>query len=125
MRFCSKCDNMYYIGIDAENPDKLTYYCRFCKNVDETIAEEGVCVLKTQIKESDEKDFNHIVNPYTKYDPTLPRIYTMECPNLECSTHKKDTNTKTEIVYLRYDDKNLQYLYICKTCDHIWKTKWY
>jgi hypothetical protein len=119
---------MYYIGINGDYANKLTYYCRYCKNVDETISEEGVCVLNTQFKQSGEQNFSHIINEYTKTDPTLPRIYTMECPNMDCPTHKKKEGKETpkaEIIYFRYDDKNLQYLYICKTCDHIWKTNKY
>ena len=110
MKFCSKCDNMYYIGISPDDVNRLTYYCRHCKNIDETITEEGVCVLQTHLKQNGEQNFSHIVDEYTKTDPTLPRIYTMECPNMECPTHKKKDGKdtpKTEIIYVRYDDTNL------------------
>ena len=67
MKFCVKCDNMYYIGISVDDPNQLTYYCRNCKHKDETITEEGVCVLHTQLKKGEQK-FNHIINKYTKLD---------------------------------------------------------
>ena len=123
MKFCDNCENMYYIGISVEDPNKITYYCRNCKHKDDNIAEEGVCVLNTQLKRG-EQQFSHIVNKYTKLDPTLPRIYTMQCPNAECSTRIETTDKKkeTEIIYLRYDDDNLKYIYICSTCDTVWKT---
>ena len=121
MKFCEKCDNMYYIGINAEDPNKLTYYCRNCGNVDETINEEGVCVLDTQFKKGEQK-FNHIVNKYTKMDPTLPRIYNIRCPNTSCNTNKIGETKPAEIIYMRYDDSNLKYIYICSTCDTTWKT---
>jgi len=35
---------MFYIGIDAEDNNKLTYYCRSCGNVDTNIPNEGVCI---------------------------------------------------------------------------------
>ena len=119
MKFCKNCSNMYYIGIDANDVNKLTYYCRYCKYKDETITEEGVCVLDTQFKRGEQK-FNHIINKYTKLDPTLPRIYNMKCPNQECKSSSSDANP--EIIYLRYDDDNLKYLYICSECDTTWKT---
>jgi DNA-directed RNA polymerase subunit M/transcription elongation factor TFIIS len=119
MKFCEKCDNMYYIGISVDDPNKLTYYCRNCRHKDETITEEGVCVLNSQLKKGEQK-FNHIINEYTKLDPTLPRIYNMKCPNFECKTNKEEK--KAEIIYIRYDDDNLKYLYICTECDRIWKT---
>lgn len=121
MRFCDKCDNMYYIGINADDPNKLTYYCRHCGNKDTSITEEGVCVLDTQFKKN-EQNFNHIINKFTKLDPTLPRIYNVKCPNLECKTNETSHNKPTEVIYMRYDDSNMKYLYICVECDTTWKT---
>jgi hypothetical protein len=86
------------------------------------ISQEGVCVLDMNIKKDGQK-FHHIVNEYTKLDPTLPRIYTMLCPNVECKTNTKTGDEKgTEIIYLRYDTDNLKYLYICSECNTTWKT---
>ena len=121
MKFCIKCDNMYYIGINADDPNQLTYYCRNCKYKDETITEEGVCVLNTQLTHTEQK-FNHIVNKYTKLDPTLPRIYNVKCPNTECKTNHADHKSPVEVIYVRYDDDQLKYLYICSECDTTWKT---
>lgn len=121
MKFCEKCDNMYYIGISVDDPNKLTYYCRNCKHKDNTITEEGVCVLNTQLKRGEQK-FNHIINKYTKLDPTLPRIYNVKCPNAECKTNASEHKTPAEVIYVRYDDDNLKYLYICSDCDTTWKT---
>jgi hypothetical protein len=112
---------MFYIGIDAEDNNKLTYYCRNCGNVDTNIANEGVCVLNTQLKKNDQK-FNHIINEYTKLDPTLPRIYNIRCPNAKCKTNAENSSKPAEVIYMRYDDSNLKYIYICSTCDTNWKT---
>ena len=123
MKFCTKCDNMYYIGISQDDPNKITYYCRNCRHIDETIVEEGVCVLNTQLKKGEQK-FNHVINKYTKLDPTLPRMYNVPCPNPECKTNTSSSDEKktAEVIYLRYDDDNLKYLYICNECDTTWKT---
>jgi DNA-directed RNA polymerase subunit M/transcription elongation factor TFIIS len=119
---------MYYITIDDKNNDQLIYYCRFCGHKDEQLTEEGVVVLKTQYKKNEQK-FNHMVNQYTKLDPTLPRIYSMKCPNHECKTNHNTSSSAAgggtnacEVIYLRYDDENMKYLYICTTCDTSWKT---
>jgi hypothetical protein len=78
--------------------------------------------MDTQLKKGEQK-FNHIINQYTKFDPTLPRIYNIPCPNKECKSNIGNSEkTPTEIIYLRYDDDNLKYLYICCICDTIWKT---
>jgi len=116
---------MLYISIDEKDTNKLTYYCRHCGTVDTTIIQEGHCVLNTYLKQGEQK-FNHIINKYTKLDPTLPRIYTMKCPNDSCITNshsEEGKKKKTEVIYMRYDDSNMKYVYICVDCDTIWKTE--
>jgi len=119
MKFCVKCENMYYIGINVLDPNKIIYYCRNCKYKDETLSQEGVCVLNTQFKRG-EQEINYIINKYTKLDPTLPRIYNIQCPNSDCVSNTE--GKPAEIIYMRYDDDNLKYLYICADCDTSWKT---
>jgi DNA-directed RNA polymerase subunit M/transcription elongation factor TFIIS len=109
---------MYYIRINSEDPNKLVYYCRNCGNEDSSVTVQNVCVSKTNLKNSD-KSFSHIVNKYTKLDPTLPRINTILCPNSECYTNTKDE--PREIIYIRYDDVNMKYIYLCSCCDTTWK----
>ena len=123
MKFCTECQNMYYISIDEANINNLTYYCRFCGNKDDQVAKEGVVVLKTQYKQSEQK-FNHMVNKYTKYDPTLPRKTSMKCPNERCNDQSAAASASagSDIIYLRYDDENMKYLYICSNCNFTWKT---
>lgn len=118
MHFCSNCNNMYYIRINAENTNKLVYYCRHCGNEDTLLTTDNVCVSKINIKKS-KQSFNHIVNKYTKYDPTLPRINNILCPNPDCTTNTKDV--AREIIYIRYDNTNMKYVYLCSTCDTVWQ----
>lgn len=119
MKFCVQCQNMLYISINKDDPNELIYYCRHCGSTDETITQEGHCVLDMTLKQGEQK-FSHIINQYTKLDPTLPRIYTMKCPNDLCITNAE--SKKAEIIYMRYDDSNMKYVYICVDCDTIWKT---
>lgn len=119
MHFCSKCQNMYYISIDTTDPNKLVYYCRNCGNQDDTLSGDNVTILKVQLKKS-EQEFSHIINKYTKLDPTLPRVNHILCPNAECKTNVDAV--EREIIYIRYDDMNMKYVYLCSTCDTVWKT---
>jgi hypothetical protein len=111
---------MYYLAIAVGDENHLEYYCRNCGHTDYTIAQEGACIIDTNNKKK-EHLFNHIVNKYTKYDPTLPRIYTLKCPNESCKTNDGSNDKPAEIIYMRYDDNNLKYLYICYTCDTVWR----
>lgn len=128
MHFCSVCSNMYYISITPEN--ELEYYCRHCGNIDNTIASENICVSKVNMKHSTTpQTFSQVVNKYTKLDPTLPRIHTMRCPNDECPSNQASSSAsasskpKSEIIYVRYDDTNLKYVYLCAKCDKVWNTE--
>jgi DNA-directed RNA polymerase subunit M/transcription elongation factor TFIIS len=120
MHFCTQCKNMYYISIDPDEANKLIYYCRNCGNKDTNVTVENLTVSTVQIKKS-EQEFSHIINKYTKLDPTLPRINKILCPNPDCGTNVKDE--PREIIYIRYDDKNMKYVYLCSTCDIVWKTE--
>ena len=120
MKFCNHCSNMLYISINEENTNELVYYCRNCGEKDETLTNDNICVLETNFKKG-EQTFNHIINKYTKKDPTLPRISNVKCPNAACETNVKQ-DVVPEIIYMRYDDEALKYLYICVSCDTVWKT---
>jgi DNA-directed RNA polymerase subunit M/transcription elongation factor TFIIS len=113
---------MYYISIDPNDSNKLVYYCRNCGNKDSTLSVESVTVSKVQLKKS-EQEFSHIINKYTKLDPTLPRINNVLCPNSECATNHTDNPESREIIYIRYDDQNMKYVYLCSTCNTVWKTE--
>jgi DNA-directed RNA polymerase subunit M/transcription elongation factor TFIIS len=122
MHFCSKCDNMYYIKIsDEEVVNTLIYYCRNCGNEDSVVTSENIVVSKTQLSRTEQK-YGNVVNKYTKLDPTLPRINTIKCPNPTCKSNVKQNENEREVIYMRYDDINMKYVYICAVCDTVWKT---
>ena len=122
MEFCTVCQNMYYIRIDSKDTNKLVYYCRNCGNEHELTGGDNICVSKTQIKK-DKLNFNHIVNKYTRFDPTLPRVNNILCPNPNCPTNKSESPEPREIIYIRYDDTNMKYIYLCssETCNFLWQ----
>ena len=64
---------------------------------------------------------SHAVNRYTKCDPTLPRSLKMSCPNQECSVGGNvDTSSKSNIVYIRHNDTDMKYTYMCCDCNTSW-----
>jgi len=140
MHFCTVCSNMYYISI-VPDTNNLIYYCKNCGHTDANINETNLSVIELNLKAS-EQDFTHIINKYTKYDPTLPRVNHILCPNVECRSNSKETsmgsddktdgNKKSEdsdraapreILYIRYDNINMKYIYMCCLCDTYWKNE--
>ncbi len=121
---------MYYIRLTGKNKDQLIYYCRKCGHEDdELIASlENVCVSQTQLKAS-VSSYEHIINKYTKLDPTLPHINNIKCPNTACASNESADETKdgddqkeADILYLRYDDTNMKFVYLCTECNTVWKS---
>ena len=119
MHFCKQCDNMYYLKLGGENQNNIIYYCRNCGYEDTTLSSSNICVSETTLRNS-AQTYAHNVNAYTKSDPTLPRTNTVKCPNIECESNKDAS--KREIIYLRYNDSEMKYLYICTACNTSWKT---
>ncbi len=127
MHFCSECSNMYYIRLAGANYDKLIYYCRKCGHEDKALGAnlDNICISRTQVGGKIVSSFGHVVNEYTKLDPTLPRLTNIKCPSASCPSNqeeKKDGGTPNEVIYVRYDDANMSFVYICSTCDTIWKS---
>ena len=129
MHFCKNCGNMLYLKISKEGEETLIHYCRKCGNNEENIANESsevICVSKTHIKKK-QQTYKNIINEYTKLDPTLPRIRNIKCPNNDCISNLKEESkeskesTESEIIYLRYDDENMKYIYLCTACNNSWK----
>ena len=119
---------MYYIELSDKNEDTLIYYCRNCQNKDDKLIKQlnNFCVSKTHIIKNSEGHGN-VINEYTHLDPTLPRIkFNMVCPNAKCDSNiqEGDENPKKEkeIIYLRYNDKNMKYVYLCAVCKTHWTT---
>lgn len=116
MHFCSNCSMMYYISISQNDENKLSYYCRNCGNIDNTISVENMTVIKIEF--NNKKNFANIINKYTKLDPTLPRINKISCVNNLCESN--NGTAEKDIIYIRYDDVNIKYVYLCSVCDTTW-----
>lgn len=113
---------MYYIRLSEEDPNSIVYYCRNCGHENKNISLDSVTISKTNFKHNKQK-YNAIINKYTKMDPTLPRINTIKCPNQSCNSNEAGKEKEREVIYLRYDDINMDFVYMCSTCDTVWNTE--
>ena len=127
MHFCTKCGNMYYLrlkNMEDDTSSNLVYYCRKCGNEDENILENknNLYVSRNELKVK--SNYKNIINKYTKLDPTIPRIHTIDCPNSDCPSNKhlegKEEPVEKEILYIKYDNDNMKFIYLCANCDKIW-----
>jgi DNA-directed RNA polymerase subunit M/transcription elongation factor TFIIS len=136
MQFCTKCDNMYYTKLmttddnDEMVTDFLTYYCQKCGH-EELIKDKVTSILVTNANKT-EQSYTRYINKYTKLDPSLPRTNRLQCPNPSCITHPRYENNsseqkndppQSEAIYIRYDDVNMKYVYLCVHCDQVWNNE--
>ena len=113
MKFCKVCDNMLYIEVTEEQ--NLKYYCKNCNfnEIHQVEAESTVISEKTYT--NDLANLSSYINPNIKYDLTLPRVSNIACP--ECKP------TDNEVIYIKYDQRNMKYLYFCCKCEHFWRNE--
>ena len=117
MEFCEICDNMLYVKSNDKN--MLVKYCKHCNYEKvETDAKSAIKISKT-IYSEDDLLYNQHVNKYLRFDPTLRRI---NDPHISCSNAKcVEENANKQIIYIKYDSKNMKYLYVCDNCGETWK----
>jgi len=116
MEFCDVCENMLFLTPPSDD-QPLMHACKKCgfeKDVDTNVI-YSMSLLKK------EQHYTSAINQYTKLDPTLPRIDTIPCPKEGCMNGPSDGPLSRGIVYVRYDDVELKYVYICPLCDTVWK----
>jgi DNA-directed RNA polymerase subunit M/transcription elongation factor TFIIS len=112
MKFCKQCNNFLY---SIEEREKTAFLkCRSCPYEEEVTRSNPVVYehdlhQKTSVQSS--------IIPYLKNDATLPRFANMTCKNTECPTRGKDS----DIVGMKLDPVNVEWLYQCAVCDTTWK----
>jgi DNA-directed RNA polymerase subunit M/transcription elongation factor TFIIS len=112
MKFCRDCNNFLY---SIEEREKKAYLkCRSCP-YEEEVTKANPIVYEHDLHQDTSVQYS--INPYLKYDPTLPRFTNMICPNDGCVTRGKDSN----IVGIKLDAVNVVWLYQCAACDTTWK----
>lgn len=115
MEFCDVCDNMLYLSKGDHELD-LVHACKKCGFKRNVSGEESIIVSSLSLAK--QSQYTSVINQYTKLDPTLPRIQGMSCPQEDCA----NKTGREPIIYIRYDNVDLKYAYICPICGTVWKT---
>ena len=118
IKFCKQCDMKldYYTETDVDS-SKLYLGCKACGYRETT--EDKSCIYNNDY----EIDLSQIINsnPHLEHDITLPKIkgnQNITCPNINCDSIKK--NIPSDVIYIKYDNKNMKYAYICTHCKQTW-----
>lgn len=116
MEFCAHCDNMMYTKLDDET--NLVMYCKNCGFENKKMKDGGSHLLIHDNKVNNETRYSLANSEYIVYDPTLPHVNNIECPNKKCTRGEKDN----DVIYKKYDFNNMKYLYHCVYCKTVWKS---
>jgi len=126
MKFCPTCNNYLFLKINnEENSISFTNNCRNCGYSQTTTSND----LKSMKQESvyanseniDKCKFYAMKKELLIYDPTLPHINNIPCPNDSCPS--KQDESINDIIYLVIDKRSMKMLYICNNCVSHWTNK--
>lgn len=106
-------------SLAPDGPDGNTLR-RICRNCGYQEDKKGGLILEFDLKEKISEGYKILMNEFTKYDPTLPHINTIKCPNTGCESN---LGKEKDVIYLKYDAVNMKFLYICNVCDTQWRSK--
>jgi DNA-directed RNA polymerase subunit M/transcription elongation factor TFIIS len=119
LKFCPVCDNYLYIQVNADNQE-LTRLCRKCGYKEEDT--KGGLVMEMMIQQQSSEGYKILLNEHTRKDPRLPHIRkNITCPNVTCDSNKGGKDP--DVIYIKYDQVNLMYLYICDICGEKWHSR--
>jgi hypothetical protein len=88
---------MLYVKSNEEK--KLVKYCKHCEFEKVETINSAIKISKT-IYSEDDLLYNQHVNKYEKCDAP---------------------ENKKQVIYIKYDSKNMKYLYVCEHCGETWK----
>ena len=118
IRFCTVCDNYLYLQVEGEK-QVLQRICRNCGFRD--TEDQGGLVSEMHIEQRAAEGYT-LINEFTLKDKRLPHLYnTMKCINEKCPTSLP--GKESDIVYIKYDNENLRYIYMCYICQATWRSR--
>ena len=132
MEFCDVCENMLNLITDKTDGD-LKFMCKSCLTSKKVGAAFNPCVHKTNYGGNEKIFYEMFINEYTFIDPTLPRSKQIHCPNCNKPDSGKQQplgplgplgpsiqKNETEVIYVRYNEADMKYLYLCCSCKSAW-----
>lgn len=119
MEFCNLCENMLYIKDNPDDAFDVKLYCKNC-NFNKPLSEtkESKLIIQNLYNTQNVKDYKNILNDNIIYDPTIPHIDNITCPNGACS---RPPDANNDIMYIKVDQTNLKFIYYCVYCKEFWE----
>ena len=120
MDFCINCDNMLYIRQDltVENETSVQYFCKYC-DYNRPISSNNESILLSSTSYSMNEQNNDLyLNSNIEFDKSIPHTSHITCVMSNCSKNADEPN---DVMFMKYDNTNMLYLYYCTYCKSFWK----
>ena len=118
MEFCNNCDNMLYVR-DNECVEDVEYFCKYC-NFTKSLSNKSKMLSSTTYNNND-INFDSMLNINIEYDKSIPHVNHILCINEKTNECSKPKNLENDVMYIKYDHKNMNYIYYCTYCKTFWK----
>jgi len=107
---------MLYIYANTDTQE-LYHACKSCGNTEKVDNKSRLIYNNNNQVKLDKSEIINS-NPYVTHDVTLPTIKgnkNIKCNNDSCNV------AETDITYIKYDETNMRYIYVCNHCGSKWK----
>jgi len=116
IHFCGECYNLTYLATNEDQ--ELVHYCKICEKVEKFSGNN--CIYSIGFTNL---DVSQVINSnkYITHDKTIPSIknnINLVCPKESCQTNTE--GIEKSFKYIKYDEKDMKYIYICNTCGQKW-----
>jgi DNA-directed RNA polymerase subunit M/transcription elongation factor TFIIS len=118
MEFCEFCDNMMYIKTNSEDAYDVHYVCKNCEHTKPMSNTSTTKVIQTFY--DTESTFVYGISDNIEFDPTIPHIHDITCPNEKCTKTKSQIS---DVMFIKTDDIKLKFAYYCVHCKKIWENR--
>ena len=118
VKFCKECDSLFFIQHN-DDTNSLNYICRNCGNTE--LCNHHLIHEQDYSKNHKLSYVEQILkfNPDLVNDPSIPKLHDIECEKCK-ETRSGKGDYKHKIAFIKYDDTNLAYMYICCHCKNYW-----
>ena len=119
MEFCPLCRYLLkpHISDDGATMNKVCINCDYEKEITEGALIKEVQIGGSMVVNSRILDDNEFI----QYDPTLPHVENIKCPSESCPSNVG--TQKRDVIYIKYDQSAMKFLYICNVCNNRWKSR--
>ena len=117
MKFCEICENLLYAEL-SKDKNGVVMMCHCCGQANPLATGQSHALSDRALTDAKgEVLYDHYRNPDIFEDPSVPLTTLATCTNKSCP---RDKDQEQKVIYIKYDSRNMRYLYGCAYCKQFW-----